>query len=529
MITMKHYKILIVMLCASILLSGNYSSVSFAEPGIKIVEPLEGDVLITGEEMTITVEPVEGFDLEWVDVGPPGATKKIDMAPFSMNFTVPNDKIGSINIMALGGNSVPQMTMDEITVVIQTNATLQSLNAGAMKKFRVTNSGVEESLIDFHISEEIGPHHLIVEGVYSDGIKRKLRSSSTGTTYTSHDEGIVTVDENGLVTIQGVGETTITVSNSGVSTDVSVNIEKKWVSLADKETILPVTEINIAPLSNIAGWHNSDLEITLKATDNEGGSGVKEIRYTCVGAVNRELIVVGDTASIYISTEGMTTLTYYATDNVGNVESQKTHELKLDKTPPAALMPDLDSTYIYNSTLSLNFSASDSLSGLKSLLATFNDVPIVNGDTVTLTNPGVNTFKLEAADHADNSASQSAVINIEYIFSGFLPPVVMDGSRVYKLGRTLPIKFQLQDVNQTYVSTAIATLTLQQFSEESPVGEIIEVESTSGADDGNTFRYASDNEQYIFNLNTKSLSPGTWQLQVRLDDGTTKTGIINLK
>ena len=48
MITMKHYKILIVMLCASILLSGNYSSVSFAEPGIKIVEPLEGDVLITG-------------------------------------------------------------------------------------------------------------------------------------------------------------------------------------------------------------------------------------------------------------------------------------------------------------------------------------------------------------------------------------------------------------------------------------------------------------------------------------------------
>ena len=417
---------------------------------------------------------------------------------------------------------------DEIIVIIQPDSPLQSLHAG-IPVIRIRNGEMDRQFHELIISEELGSLLLSVEGIYSDGIKRNLRPANTGTTYVSHDPEVVTVDENGQPIVQGVGTTTITVSNSGVSTNVPVTVKKKWVSLADKETISPATEINIAPLSNIAGWHNSDLEITLKAIDNEGGSGVKEIRYTCVGAVNRELIVVGDTASIYISTEGMTTLTYYATDNVGNVESQKTHELKLDKTPPAALMPDLDSTYIYNSTLSLNFSASDSLSGLKSLLATFNDVPIVNGDTVTLTNPGVNTFKLEAADHADNSASQSAVINIEYIFSGFLPPVVMDGSRVYKLGRTLPIKFQLQDVNQTYVSTAIATLTLQQFSEESPVGEIIEVESTSGADDGNTFRYASDNEQYIFNLDTKSLSPGIWQLRVHLNDGTTKTGMINLK
>lgn len=529
MITMKHYKIFIVMLCAGILFPGNYSSVSFAEPGIRIVEPLEGEILITGEETTITVEPVEGFYLEWVSVGFPGGTERIVADPFSMNFTVPNDKIGSINIMALGGNAVPQMAMDEITIVIQTNATLQSINAGAMTKLAIKDSQLVKTLLPFYARESRGPSSLIVEGVYSDGIKRKLRSGSTGTAYTSHDENIVTVDEDGLVTVHGVGETAITVSNSGVSTDVPVTVKKKWVSLADKETTPPTTQIDIVPHSNIAGWHNQDLTITLTAVDNEGGSGVKEISYSYSGEVNESQTVASNTVNLNFSTEGITDLTYYAKDNAGNTESENSIELKLDKTSPVLVMPGLNSTYIYNSALQFNFSASDSLSGLQNLSATFNDGSIANGKTVTLNNPGTNTFKLEAVDYADNIKSQSVVFNVEYNFSGFLPPIQANGSKVYKRGRTLPIKFQLQDVGQSYISTASATITMQQFSDEAPVGDPVEVESTSGADHGNTFRYDSDNEQYIFNLNTKNLSSGVWQLQVRLNDGTVKTGMIKFK
>ena len=217
-----------------------------------------------------------------------------------------------------------------------------------------------------------------------------------------------------------------------------------------------------------------------------------------------------------------------AVDLAGNSASVST-TVSLDKTPPVLAMPILNAAYTYNSVLSFNFSAADTLSGLVSSSATFNGVPVVSGNPVTLTKLGINTFILEAADEARNTVSRSATFEVQYVFSGFLPPVVADGSQVYKLGRTLPIKFQLQDANQAYISTAKATLAMQRFSNEVPVGDPVVVESTSGADAGNVFRYDFTDEQYIFNLNTNNLSPGTWQLKVRLDDGTTKTGFIKFK
>ena len=515
--------------CGCFLVFVNLGSVCFAEPGIRIVEPLDGALFAPAEKITFTVESVGGFDLEQVLIGLPGDSKIIYTAPFSIDSIVPDKAIGSMIIMAVGKSPLKQFAMDEVTIIIQPNATLQLLTAGSMEKIRVTKSGSERTLIKFYLSEESSPEAMIVKGLYSDGITRDLRPADTGTTYVSNDPEVVTVDESGMVTVQGVGATTITVSNSGVSTEVPVNVKKKWVSLADKETIPPTTEIDIAPLANIAGWHNVDLTITLTAVDNEDGSGVKEINYGYSGAVNENQTVTGNEVVLNFSTEGMTILSYYATDNAGNNESQKTYEIKLDKILPDVVAPVLDSVYEYNSQISINYSASDLLSGIASVSGILNGSSIENGATVILTQLGNNNFTLKATDYADNVAVRSIDLNVEYDFSGFLPPVVADGSKVYKQGQTLPVKFQLQDADQNYISTAKATLTLQQYSEESPVGEPIEVESTSGADVGNTFRYDSDDEQYIYNLNTKSLSSGVWQLQVHFDDGTIKTGLISLK
>ncbi len=61
------------------------------------------------------------------------------------------------------------------------------------------------------------------------------------------------------------------------------------------------------------------------------------------------------------------------------------------------------------------------------------------------------------------------------------------------------------------------------------VGSEIEANSTSAATTGNLFRYDSTGDQYIFNLGTKSLSTGTWQIRIELDDGTSKYVTIGLK
>jgi hypothetical protein len=295
------------------------------------------------------------------------------------------------------------------------------------------------------------------------------------------------------------------------------------------DVIPPATEIAVIPPANGAGWYNHDLTVTLTATDNEGGSGVKEIYHLTSGAVNQGQTVTGDTATVQIAAEGTTVLAYYATDNAGNAEAEQTAAFKLDKTPPAVVMPDLDTTYIYNSTLSFSYNATDALSGVGNIAAAFNGVSISNGDTVTLNKLGANTFKVEAVDIAGNAAARTVNFDVRYIFSGFLPPVAADGSGVYQLGRTIPIKFQLRDGNQVDVSTASAVLAVQQFSEQTPVGPITDVASAGDANTGNKFRYDAEDRQYIFNLNTTSLSPGTWQLRARLDDGSVQTGFIQLK
>jgi hypothetical protein len=58
---------------------------------------------------------------------------------------------------------------------------------------------------------------------------------------------------------------------------------------------------------------------------------------------------------------------------------------------------------------------------------------------------------------------------------------------------------------------------MQLLSNGVPSGVPLEIISTSAADSGNTFRLSDD--LYIFNLSTKSLSPGTYRLFVDLQDG----------
>jgi len=98
-----------------------------------------------------------------------------------------------------------------------------------------------------------------------------------------------------------------------------------------------------------------------------------------------------------------------------------------------------------------------------------------------------------------------------------LLPILTDGSGIYKQGRTLPVKFQLTDINNNFVSTAIANLFLIKVSEGIPGGEEIPL-SVSNADTGNQFRYDPKDNQYIFNLSTDTMDAGTWQLKVELDD-----------
>jgi hypothetical protein len=144
----------------------------------------------------------------------------------------------------------------------------------------------------------------------------------------------------------------------------------------------------------------------------------------------------------------------------------------------------------------------------------------------------VGSHEISAVYNGDDSFNTSTslvlVQKVEYKFGGILQPINSDGSSVFKLGSTIPVKFQLKDFNGNFVTNAVAQIWVTKTGNGTgPVNEA--AISTSAATTGNLFRYSSDGNQYIFNLATKTLSTGTWKLTITLNDGTSYDVNIRLR
>jgi hypothetical protein len=135
------------------------------------------------------------------------------------------------------------------------------------------------------------------------------------------------------------------------------------------DTTPPVTIAAVSPTPNANGWNNTNVNVTLNSTDNEpGGTGVQQITYSATGAQTiASTNVSGGSTSFTISTEGITTITFFGTDNAGNVEAPKTLTIQLDKTPPTitgSRTPPPNANGWNNTAVSVSFQCADALSGL---------------------------------------------------------------------------------------------------------------------------------------------------------------------
>jgi hypothetical protein len=136
---------------------------------------------------------------------------------------------------------------------------------------------------------------------------------------------------------------------------------------------------------------------------------------------------------------------------------------------------------------------------------------------------GVTTVTCAVTDSHHNTATASFTVTVTFAWSGLLNPVTDGGT--YKLGSTIPVKFAL-----TGASAGISTLAAQLYVTKvsgTPAGTSQPAISTSAASTGNMFR--NDGTGYIFNLSTKPLSTGTWQLRVDLGDGVPHVVTISLR
>jgi hypothetical protein len=101
----------------------------------------------------------------------------------------------------------------------------------------------------------------------------------------------------------------------------------------------------------------------------------------------------------------------------------------------------------------------------------------------------------------------------------FLPPIGTPGHtdpKGFKLGSTIPVKFQLKDNGGDYVSNAVAKIQIAEVI-DSVAGTPTDAVSTSAATTGNLFRFDPDGHQYIFNLKTKGLDAGTYRIIITIN------------
>jgi hypothetical protein len=263
-------------------------------------------------------------------------------------------------------------------------------------------------------------------------------------------------------------------------------------------------------------------DITAEATGSNGAT-VSYIGVTASDDVDGPLTAICSKASGTVFPLGTTTVTCSATDAAGNLGDNT-----FTVTVEDAIAPNL------------------TVSGAKTATATS-----ANGAVVTYTAPsatdivdgavaascdkasgsvfplGATTVTCTATDKAGNTGTESFTVTVTAAWSNVLQPVNADGSSIFKLGSTVPVKFQLTGASAG-ITNLSASLYLQRVG-AGITGTTLEAISTSNATTGNLFRYDATSGQYIFNLNTKTLSVGTYQLRIDMGDGAVRTVNISLK
>jgi hypothetical protein len=200
-----------------------------------------------------------------------------------------------------------------------------------------------------------------------------------------------------------------------------------------------------------------------------------------------------------------------------------------NSAPTANAGPDQEVVYAGSSTsVTLDGSGSGDPDAGDTLTYEWKEGSTVLGTGAHLTASfgfGAHTVTLTVTDNHGASSEDTMTLRVVFTWSGPLPPINPDGSSVFKLGSTVPVKFTLTGASagagDIGARLYIAKITNAILGTEEEAG------STSNADTGNTFRY--NNGQFTFNLGTKGLSVGTWRLRVDLGDGVLRTVLISLK
>jgi hypothetical protein len=138
------------------------------------------------------------------------------------------------------------------------------------------------------------------------------------------------------------------------------------------DVIAPVCSSTVTGTTGMGGWYVSVASVTLNASDEEGGSGLKGICVARDGGAWSPYV-----AAVTVSDQGIHTVSYYAEDNVGNCSAVQQVQVKIDTTTPSlSVQPAVTTIWPPNGQtvrVPVKVMASDSDSGISTLRLVVTD------------------------------------------------------------------------------------------------------------------------------------------------------------
>jgi HYR domain-containing protein len=378
-----------------------------------------------------------------------------------------------------------------------------------------------------HASSSPPPTLYLPSNKYVEAISR----AGTAVTYTvnaldSLGNSIAPICSPSSGSLFPLGKSTVTCT----AKDASGNTQSGSFEIIVQDTTPPDLTISSTTISAEAtGPAGAAVSFPLTASDIVSGP----ITPSCIRSSSGTAVSSGSLFPL-----GKSTVTCTAKDASGNTQSGSFEIIVQDTTPP-------DLTFVGSNLIARAQSKTTAVSYSGFVSST----DLVGGSISPICSPssdsafpiGVTTVKCTATDKHGNAVSQSFTITVRYpTFSGFLPPIHPDGSSVFKLGTVIPVKFQLKWSNGGYVSDAVIQIYNAKISSSItgtstkdtvslPTSSSSSSSSSGAASTSNYFTYDSSKQEYTYNLQTKNLSVGTWQIKILLDDGSSPSMIYSLR
>jgi lysophospholipase L1-like esterase len=259
-----------------------------------------------------------------------------------------------------------------------------------------------------------------------------------------------------------------------------------------------------------SGWYRD--AVTVSSADN-GDPALQD------GSAGTGVDAATVAAPRTVTAGGSTTLTDVVSDAVGNASAAGSLGVLVDPDAPLLSIGCPAAVLLHAPGIAATVAASDPLSGLASDPS--GTVPI---STATV---GDKTVARTATDNVGHSTSASCTTGVRYMSSGVQQPVNPDGSSIFKLNSAVPLKFRLTDFGILPISGAVAKLTVAKLTGQVE-GTYLEAEAKGSSSTDNVFSQDGDG-QYHYNLDTKTMSTGTWSAKITLDDGTSASTRFSLR